>query len=462
MSVNTAVCSLIDFYNNCSDTDVKFLLGNIKSIFLKDTTLVAFNHNLANGVFSVSQDEYDYERTRDFVYNESYIQAFKQAYISNKKNQRQYTYDKYMNNYNTHGIIDELHYSENPCNHDVCDCKDIIQEIKESDVDYENNAFNKYKQLWNVYDEYNDEYYDEESFYPIYEDEEEQKDEEEKDEEEKDEEENMRLIEKKHHILDNKFYSSINEEHLFTFVSSITQIDFDDETSIEFKENLAEGTYMVHTRKMYDEIESKFSRDGYINGFEHGSEVGKNAGEKMGYEQSYEEIQKIEKIIKKDLEREKKYHKGNPFYQTFINDYNNYKKSEYEYKSDDIYRQVIYKYYETSNHDIFTDITKLYRLLYEGLFEKYQGNYHGIISHYVVSSIFGKSIGEDNKFDVSVKITPNFDTITVEISPNYETVFFEFKCNKKTLEQILKEQGIKKIYDLGLCKDVAGLVYSFL
>jgi hypothetical protein len=455
-SYNSAISSFIDFYKNCSEPVLKEVLGSIQSIFLYDTTNVEFVPNLASGNISVSENSYDYERTRQHVYKESYIKSFKEAYINNLKNSRQYTYDMNIYKYDKHNIIYETSYPENPCSDDTCECKDIIAQINQADIDYHNNDIRRYKSLYlryNTQEEDEGEYYVPDDFLQV--------EEQEISDASEENDNDINKVVDKLNILYDKFYNIIEDDSLLAFLSSITQIEFEDDTCVEFKESMKEGTYQVHTLRMYDDIEMKASREGTCSGFEHGSEVGQKAGEKMGYEQSYREIQKFEEIQKRDTEMATKYHKGNPFYYSFLDAYNKYKKSEAEYKSDDIYNHVISSYYNNT-YNKYTDISKLYELVYEGMFEYVNNCYYGIISHEIVSKIFNKKIGYDNKIGVRVKIVPSDKFVTVEISPNYETEYFEFKCSKKSFGEIMKEQYIKKIYDLGLCRDVSSIVYSFL
>lgn len=427
--MSDSILDLIRFYNNCENLEMKNAIGSISAIYLSDNTMYKFFPNLSSGKYVFEEDVYDYERYRFETITDNFEESFICAYTDSIKKNRKNAFYNSMKNYNESNLIEKPSPNVELCNDKLCPCSYIIKKIEFGNLNtYSTRIEQKDIHLYHTEEEYYD--YNEEEYYH-------------------EEEEKRNSLDRKNKLLEEYCETVVDD-----LICSATQIEFDDNTCIEYNE-----TIVFHTSLLTEEdLDIQTRNTSCIRGFNHGVELGEVIGEYKGKQDAYLEIIELEKIRIKDLKASEKYHKGNPFHKTFLDDYEKYKNVK-TYENDDIYKTISSLYNYTSKPK-YEDERKLESLLYEGYFEKHNKNYVGIIPKEVVSGIFGEKIGDDNKIGVYVKIISSHSEIEVEISPNFETKYYKFKYTD--IDKLYKKMNVDKIYNLGICRDAASLINSFI
>lgn len=431
--MSNSILDLIRFYNNCENPEMKNAIGSISAIYLSDNTMYKFVPNLSSGKYVVEEDVYYYERYRFEMMTDYFENSFISAYTDYFEKNKKYAFNNSMKKYQESNLIEKPSPNIELCNDELCPCYSLIQKIEK----FENLSSyysSRIEKNIGVLPSRNNQHKEQKYC----------------------EEEKRDSLERKNKLLKEYCETVDDSNFLYDLICSATQIEFDDNTCIEY---ISSETTIFHTSLLTEEdLDIQTRNTSCITGFNHGVELGIANGERKGKKDAYLEIIELEKIRIKDLKAEEKYHKGNPFHQTFLDDYKQYKNVK-TYENDYIYKTILSNYYNDKQFK-YEDERKLESLLYGGYFEKNNQNYVGIIPKEVVSRIFGENIGDDNKIGVYVKIISTSSEIEVEISPNFETKYYKFKYTD--LDKLYKKMNVDKIYNLGVCRDVAGTINSFM
>jgi hypothetical protein len=434
--MSNSIIDLIRFYNNCENIEMKNVIGSISVIYLPDNTMYKFFPNLSSGKYVFEEDVYDYERYRFETITDYFEQSLMCAYKDYIEKNRKNAFNNSMKIYNESNLIEKPSPHIEFCNDELCPCSSIIKKIDES------GNFNTRVDPKNILYYEGGYYEDEDEYYEDY-------------EPNNEEEEKRESLDRKNKLLE-EYCETVDDNDL---ICSATQIEFDDNTCIEY--HYDETTVFQTSLLTEEDLDIQTRNTSCIRGFNHGVELAETIGEYKGRQDAYLEIIEMEKIRIKELKASEKYHKGNSYHQTFLDDYDQYKNVK-TYENDDIYKTIssYYNYTYKNSKPKYEDENKLESLFYEGYFEKNNKNYVGIIPKEIVSGIFCENIGDDNKIGVYVKIMSSLSEIEVEISPNFETKYYKFKYTD--LDKLYKKTNVDKIYNLGICRDAASLINSFM